>query len=84
MEFRNILNERIKTWIYNYNDVEFLQLCTLIKNMVNEYNTLDMLEDDNHWTAANNVLVKLKGVYNNYRGFSDDELLALILLEYAR
>ena len=84
MEFRNILNERIKTWIYNYNDVEFLQLCTLIKNMVNEYNTVDMSEDDNHWTAANNVLAKLKGVYNNYRGFSDDELLALILLEYAR
>lgn len=84
MEFRHILNERIKTWIYNYNDVEFLQLCALIKNMVNEYNTVDMSEDDNHWTAANNVLAKLKGVYNNYRGFSDDELLALILLEYAR
>lgn len=84
MEFRIILNERIKTWIYNYNDVEFLQLCTLIKNMVNEYNTMDMSEDDNYWTAANNVLAKLKDVYNNYRGFSDDELLALILLEYAR
>ena len=84
MEFRNILNERIKAWIYNYNDVEFLQLCTLIKKMVNEYNTVDMSEDDTHWSAANNVLVRLKDVYNNYREFSDDELLALILLEYAR
>ncbi len=84
MEFRNIFNERIKAWIYNYNDVEFLQLCTLIKKKVNEYNTVDMSEDDTHWSAANNVLVRLKSVYNNYRGFSDDELLALILLEYAR
>lgn len=84
MNFRNILSERIKAWIYDYNDVEFLQLCNHIAKLVKEYNTISASDDDNHWTASNNVLKLLKEQYNNYRDYKDDELLALILLEYAK
>ena len=40
-------------------------------------------EDATEWTAANKVLEEIKKTYNNYMGYEDDYILALILLEYA-
>ena len=78
-----ILREKIKAIAYNYNDTELMLLRNLIANIVDGYET-ELEDDDNEWTAANKVLPILNKKYNNYKVFEQDELLALILLEYAR
>lgn len=78
-----ILKEKIKALAYNYNDSELMQLRNLISNLVKAYDS-ELVEEDDEWTAANKVLPILNRKYNNYKGFEQDELLALILLEYAR
>lgn len=81
--FSKILREKIKALAYNYNDTELMQLRNLIANIV-DGDAVELEDDDNEWTAANKVLPILNKKYNNYKGFEQDELLALILLEYAR
>ena len=81
-DFSKILREKIKAFAYNYNDTEFIQLRNLIANLVRTFDT-ELTNDDNEWTAANKVLPILNEKYNNYKEFEQDELLALILLEYA-
>lgn len=82
-EFTKILKDKIKTIAYNYNDTELMQLRNLIAKQVSAYDEF-LTQDDNEWTAANKVLPILNEKYNNYKNFDQDELLALILLEYAR
>ena len=81
--FSKIFRERIKALVYNYNDTELMVLRNLIASLVDAYDS-ELDDDDNEWTAANKVLRRLNEKYNNYKGFEQDELLALILLEYAR
>ena len=81
--FSRILKDKIKAFAYNYNDTEFIQLRNLITNLVRGFDDTELTPDDNEWTAANKVLPLLNEKYNNYKGFEQDELLALILLEYA-
>jgi len=78
-----VLREKIKAFAYDYNDTEFIQLRNLIANLVRTFDDTELANDDNEWTAANKVLPILNEKYNNYKGFEQDELLALILLEYA-
>ena len=77
-----ILRNKIKTLAYDYNDTELIQLKNLISSLV-ELIEPELDGNDNEWTAANKVLPLLNNKYNNYKGFDQDELLALILLEYA-
>lgn len=78
-----ILKEKLKALAYNYNDTELLQLRNYITNLVANIDP-ELSDDDNEWTAANKVLPILNAKYNNYKEFEQDELLALILLEYAK
>jgi len=43
MEFRNILNERIKTWIYNYNDVDELGNISWANNLRRNVSFIDSI-----------------------------------------
>lgn len=81
-EMTKILREKIKALAYNYNDSELMQLRNFISNLITTLDT-EMSDDDNEWTAANKVLPILNEKYKNYKGFEQDELLALILLAYA-
>lgn len=81
-ELTKILRENIKAKAYDYNDSELMQLTNMISRLV-AANESEMTDDDNEWTAANKILPILNEKYDNYKGFEQDELLALILLAYA-
>lgn len=78
--FKKILKNKIKSYLYDYNNVEFLQLSNLVASVSASCSDL---YDGDAWTVGNLALQELNKKYNNYLGMQQDELLALILLEYA-
>ena len=82
MRFKELLHNRIKADYHNYSNAEIIQLKGTIKKLAAMAEFMDD-EDATEWTAANKVLEEIKKTYNNYMGYEDDYILALILLEYA-
>ena len=82
MRFKELLHNRIKADYHNYSNAEIIQLKGTIKKLAAMAEFMDD-EDATEWTAANKVLEEIKKSYNNYMGYEDDYILALILLEYA-
>ncbi len=85
VKFKQILNSKIKTLLYDYNNAEFLQLTTFISRMVSDFNDSELMNyaDSNQWIISNVLLGRLKEKYALKMDLQDDDLLALILLEYA-
>ena len=75
--------------LYDYNNAEFLQLTSFITRMVGEFNDTELVSyaeinpDCNFWTISKELLGRLKEKYEMKMDLSDDDLLVLILLEYA-
>ena len=89
VQFKQILRSKIKAMLYDYNNSEFLQLTSFITRMVGEFNDTELASyaennpDSNYWTTSKKLLGRLKEKYEMKMDLSDDDLLALILLEYA-
>jgi hypothetical protein len=85
VKFKQILNTKLKMLLYDYNNAEFLQLSSYISRMVSAFNDSELAEyaDSNQWTVSNVLLGRLKEKYEMKIDLQDDDLLALILLEYA-
>ena len=85
VRFKQILNTKIKTLLYDYNNAEFLQLTTFISRMVSDFNDSELMEysESNQWEISKILLGRLKEKYEMKMELQDDDLLALILLEYA-
>ena len=80
--FKDLLYNRIKADYHNYSNSELIQLKGIIKKLTSMVEFMED-EDATEWTAANKVLKEIKMTYNNYMGYEDDYILALILLDYA-
>lgn len=82
MNLKDLLFNRIKADYHNYSNSELIQLKGVIKKLTA---MVEFMEDDDatEWSAANKVLHEIKRTYNNYMGYEDDYILALILLDYA-
>ena len=85
VQFKKILREKIKALLYDYNNAEFLQLTSTISRLVNEFNDteLTLYNDSNYWTVSNLLAGRLKEQFPLKMDLTDDDLIALILLEYA-
>lgn len=85
VRFKQILNTKIKTLLYDYNNAEFLQLTSFISRMVSDFNDSELMEysNSNQWEISKILLGRLKEKYEMKMELQDDDLLALILLEYA-
>lgn len=89
VQFKQILRSKIKAMLYDYNNAEFLQLTSFITRMVGEFNDTELVSyaeinpDCNFWTISKELLGRLKEKYEMKMDLSDDDLLVLILLEYA-
>lgn len=85
VQFKNILRSKVKALLYDYNNAEFLQLTSFISRMVSDFNDseLAMYSGSNYWEISKVLLSRLKEKYEVRLDLQDDDLLALILLEYA-
>lgn len=85
VQFKQILNTKIKAFLYDYNNAEFLQLSSFIARMVSEFNDteLAMYNDGNYWSISKMLVERLKEKFDIKMDLKDDDLMALILLEYA-
>lgn len=85
VQFKKILNNKIKTLLYDYNNAEILQLTSYISRMVSNFNDteLEKYEDANYWSISKILVEKLKKQFEMKMDLEDDDLMALILLEYA-
>ena len=71
--------------LYDYNNAEFLQLTSFISRMVSEFNDTELMmyRDSNYWNISKILLGRLKEKFTLNMDLNDDDLQALILLEYA-
>ena len=85
VQFKKILREKIKALLYDYNNAEFLQLTSFITRLVREFNDTELTfyNDSNYWNISKLLVGKLKEQFPLNMDLSDDDLQALILLEYA-
>lgn len=85
VQFKQILRSKIKALLYDYNNAEFLQLTSFINRMVSEFNDTELMMygNSNYWKISNVLLDRLKQKFSLNMDLKDDDLLALILLEYA-
>lgn len=85
VRFKQILTSKIKTLLYDYNNAEFLQLTSFITRMVSDFNDSELTgyANSNQWEFSKLLLGRLKEGYMMKMDLQDDDLQALILLEYA-
>lgn len=85
VQFKKILREKIKALLYDYNNAEFLQLTSFITRLVREFNDteLTLYNDSNYWNISKLLVGRLKEQFPLNMDLADDDLQALILLEYA-
>ena len=85
VQFKQILRSKIKAMLYDYNNAEFLQLTSFISRMVSEFNDTELMmyRDSNYWNISKILLGRLKEKFALNMDLNDDDLQALILLEYA-
>ena len=85
VQFKQILRSKIKAFLYDYNNAEFLQLTSYITRMVRDFNDTELLafKDSNYWDISKRLLIRLKERFTLKMELDDDDLQALILLEYA-
>jgi hypothetical protein len=85
VRFKQILTSKIKTLLYDYNNAEFLQLTSFITRMVSDFNDSELTgyANSNQWEISKLLLGRLKEGYMMKMDLQDDDLQALILLEYA-
>ena len=85
VQFKQILRTKIKALLYDYNNAEFLQLTSFISRLVSNFNDTELptYTEGNYWTVSKELVKRLKEQYEIKMDMSDDDLLSLILLEYA-
>lgn len=85
VQFKKILREKIKALLYDYNNAEFLQLTSFIARLVREFNDTELMlyNDSNYWKISKLLVGRLKDQFPLNMDLTDDDLQALILLEYA-
>lgn len=85
IQFKQILRSKIKALLYDYNNAEFLQLTSFITRMVSDFNDTELVSynNSNYWAISKLLLDRLREKFELKMDLKDDDLLALILLEYA-